>query len=153
MESDFEDFPYHPDFPVLRFPALLRPDDDSKEKQDVGTVSGKPSRVHRWGKKAQRFFNLYYSFWAQGGSQLRRDANLTRSRKTLPASLMGENCVWDFLKWKEHTGVCFSGLRLSCGWFYQRVYLSFWLYYFNITLCSGVFWELIQGVSKNTTSM
>ena len=35
MESDFEDFQYHLDFPVLSVPALLRPDDNSKEKQDV----------------------------------------------------------------------------------------------------------------------
>ena len=72
-----------------------------KNRMSGQLVSGKPSRVHRWGKKAQRFFNLYYSFWAQGGSQLRRDANLTRSRKTLPASLMGENCGWDFFKVKR----------------------------------------------------
>lgn len=36
MESDLEDFQHHPDFTVLSVPALLRPDDNSKEKQDVG---------------------------------------------------------------------------------------------------------------------
>lgn len=36
MESDLEDFQHHPGFTVLSVPALLRPDDNSEEKQDVG---------------------------------------------------------------------------------------------------------------------
>ena len=52
-------------------------------------------------KKSTALLQSLLLILSPGGQSAQRDANLTRSRKTLPASLMGENCGWDFFKVKR----------------------------------------------------
>lgn len=66
----------------------------------VVSFVGKPSRVHRWGKKSTSLLQSPLLILSLGAVSSDKIQIWPPSWKTLPANLMGENCGWDFLKVK-----------------------------------------------------